>query len=619
MNCAICLEKYNYNKNKPYSLYPCGHTFCNECLQQINTKKCSKCRKVTVFKQINYAILETLDELLNRETSVDSINNDLDRIDFYNQFIMRRARHYEKIQTEERKKFFLDLENFVDESKTSLEHQKQKLTDDAHLISRSLTIKLDKLKSQEKDINSKIDFIKNRLNSSNEESLNLTEIYNELKSIELCLDIKNVDSVYLKFEQEIDSLEFINQINMKNVQVELAMINELAEIYYKEANELYFDARQRFRSFDLVDKVIALKPNDCAKAYFLKGRLFYALDKYNEAIKYFDKSIKLDPNCIISYNFKADTFISQLNEIEARNSAQIAFYLNTNPKNAFEYMNKAYSFSLLNQNEEAIQHIDKAIELDPENGYYYYLKSFDALLLNGYIESIILLDKTIELLPNFDKAYNCKGYDYYILGDFDKALEFFNLALDLNPNYYCAFRNKINLFQSLNKHDEIVSFVDNFIKANPDQINAYKFKIKALNELGKQADAVSFCIDIMNKDKSMSEIYKYCLIFLIDCGRYEEALNYCKKAFFLGFEDEFLYKLKLKCLLGLKNYEETLDVARRALSIYLNNSFSFKFEGQALLGLNKKSEAKEAFQQALQLTPNDKYLIQKINELEVEV
>ena len=38
--CGICLEEYDSQTRRPLSLYPCGHTFCTNCIQQLSNDIC---------------------------------------------------------------------------------------------------------------------------------------------------------------------------------------------------------------------------------------------------------------------------------------------------------------------------------------------------------------------------------------------------------------------------------------------------------------------------------------------------------------------------------------------------------------------------------------------------
>ena len=41
--CQICLNAYDDNIRKPYSIYPCGHSYCLACVEQID-ETCPECR-----------------------------------------------------------------------------------------------------------------------------------------------------------------------------------------------------------------------------------------------------------------------------------------------------------------------------------------------------------------------------------------------------------------------------------------------------------------------------------------------------------------------------------------------------------------------------------------------
>ncbi len=59
MNCNICFENYNDSTVKPFSITPCGHTFCEKCLDNllanISLPKCPKCK--VQIKGLNFIAL----------------------------------------------------------------------------------------------------------------------------------------------------------------------------------------------------------------------------------------------------------------------------------------------------------------------------------------------------------------------------------------------------------------------------------------------------------------------------------------------------------------------------------------------------------------------------------
>ena len=64
--CGVCFKSYSHNEKKPLSL-PCGHTFCLECLRQLNKHALIKCpfdkiahHVIAENLPVNYAILTAL-------------------------------------------------------------------------------------------------------------------------------------------------------------------------------------------------------------------------------------------------------------------------------------------------------------------------------------------------------------------------------------------------------------------------------------------------------------------------------------------------------------------------------------------------------------------------------
>ena len=66
MECPLCYELYDENQNQPYSVNPCGHSFCNICLGKINKNNCPTCRCNIQSKTLNRGLLD----LINSKTSI---------------------------------------------------------------------------------------------------------------------------------------------------------------------------------------------------------------------------------------------------------------------------------------------------------------------------------------------------------------------------------------------------------------------------------------------------------------------------------------------------------------------------------------------------------------------
>lgn len=59
--CEICLNNYDTIGRKPYSLVPCGHTFCLDCMNKITSNLCPTCRSPFEGRIPNWEITRRLD------------------------------------------------------------------------------------------------------------------------------------------------------------------------------------------------------------------------------------------------------------------------------------------------------------------------------------------------------------------------------------------------------------------------------------------------------------------------------------------------------------------------------------------------------------------------------
>lgn len=76
INCQICLNSFDENIHKPYSIYKCGHTYCVVCLNHINkslNNKCPDCRSYIQNIAPNWQSLRILSFIKNNEQNKQQI------------------------------------------------------------------------------------------------------------------------------------------------------------------------------------------------------------------------------------------------------------------------------------------------------------------------------------------------------------------------------------------------------------------------------------------------------------------------------------------------------------------------------------------------------------------
>lgn len=190
---------------------------------------------------------------------------------------------------------------------------------------------------------------------------------------------------------------------------------------------------------------------DSAQDYYRRGTQYYGEGKYNMALEFYSRAIKLKPDYTEAYNARGSIYSIKGNGKEAISdfSKAIEYELDS----VEGYSGRAMAYSSMGEYAKAIQDFDKTIELTPVSTKTLtaeaFLDSFipdapdyignyekrgNAYLANNDPDSAIRdYTKIIELRPDNRYFYTLRGNAYYRKGDFDAALPDYNKAIILTP------------------------------------------------------------------------------------------------------------------------------------------------------------------------------------------
>ncbi len=185
--------------------------------------------------------------------------------------------------------------------------------------------------------------------------------------------------------------------------------------------------------------------------------------------------------------------------------------LDVNNDDAQGYYQRAVSKLELGYLEEAIEDINKSIEIDSTNSLNYGLRALCHIQLNKDIQTVLPdVEKAIELDEENGMFYNVRGLYYLRISKLDQAEQNFNKALEINkevPESYFylgiinisnskyskaknLFKNAIKLNEKLYEaylqialcevnsysYNAAIRTLDELINIDPDNINAYLLK-----------------------------------------------------------------------------------------------------------------------------------------------
>ena len=197
-----------------------------------------------------------------------------------------------------------------------------------------------------------------------------------------------------------------------------------------------------------LSEAIGIDP-EYSNAWVAKGNSLYNLERYEEAIEYYNEAIRLNPE-------DSDTWVV-----------------------------KGNALAELGRHEEAIECYNEAIRIDPENSNAWDAKGRSLKKLGRYIEA----DDNEEDKDDDYGTWNNKGYSLARLERHEEAIGCFDKAIRLNPEDSGAWFNKGNSLTQLERHEEAIECYNEAIRLNPEDSDTWNNKGYSLKELGRDDEA----------------------------------------------------------------------------------------------------------------------------------
>lgn len=204
---------------------------------------------------------------------------------------------------------------------------------------------------------------------------------------------------------------------------------------------------------------------------------------YEEAIKFFDKTIKINPNCSNAYIDKGIALNALTNYQEAIKNYDIALLIdNTNIR---IFISKAKTLYLMEKYKDSIIECDIGLELK-KHPYLYNIKGISLAALGEHNEAIENYNKAVEQEPNYFDPYQNKFCPLFKLGRYEEALESINKAIELEPNHSkidVMYTNKASTLNKLGCYEEAIEACNIALALNPKNKNTVNAKNQALELL----------------------------------------------------------------------------------------------------------------------------------------
>ena len=254
-----------------------------------------------------------------------------------------------------------------------------------------------------------------------------------------------------------------------------------------------------------------------------KGNALDALGKFQDAIKCYDKSLKINPRYDLAWGNKGNALKHLGKPQEAIECFDKA--LEINPRFAEMWSNKGNALSELGKHQEAIECFDKALEINPKFAEGWSNKGLALSELGKHQEAIECLDKTLEIIPRSVEAWINKGLALAELGKPQEAIECWDKALEINPRDDYAWNNKGVSLKKLGNYHEAIECWDKALKINPRFAEVWGSKGLALAELGNYHEAIECWDQALEINPKFAEVWSNRGLALENLGKLPEAIK----------------------------------------------------------------------------------------------
>ncbi len=258
---------------------------------------------------------------------------------------------------------------------------------------------------------------------------------------------------------------------------------------YGSVVELLEDLEHTFEGrFGRPPRILQESEGFTAVDYNYRGVTYDKLDRYQEAIRDYTRSLELDPTFVIAYNNRGATY-ERLRDYD-RSLEDYTSALQHDPTLAHAYYNRGNVFSKLKRPQEAIQDYTRALSINSKIMRAYINRGSEYYVLGHYREALTDFTAAIQLEPTYAKAYVNRGVIYDSLGQFDKALRDYSRALELTPDDPAIYYNRGLTYYSVRRYREAIADFSKVIELNPGDGQAYYYRGLCHAHMGQHDAAI---------------------------------------------------------------------------------------------------------------------------------
>lgn len=306
------------------------------------------------------------------------------------------------------------------------------------------------------------------------------------------------------------------------------------------------------------------------------------------------------------------------------------------------YINLSIEHQNLEQFDEAIAFLKKALEINPENEDAIYEIAYCFELGKKHGDAVRYFTQLIDLGPYNSHVWFNLGAACQAEGNFEKAQVAFDYVIIIDDNFHAAYFNKANVLVRLERYEEAIDLYKKALSFEILDSLIYFYIGDCYDHLGNHKKALAYFEKATKKDDTMAEAWIGASSSLDMLERELEALEYAKRAIEIdnengdywcylaglqmkydlhvesaksfehaiesGYTEPDLWEDYIQLALSLNDDDLALSIAKRGHDLYPDHTLLRLYQSVAMYRTNQEEKG---FEQLVELLITEPSLIQE--------
>ena len=305
---------------------------------------------------------------------------------------------------------------------------------------------------------------------------------------------------------------------------------------------------------------------------------------------------------------------TELTEIEILNNK-----INSNPENA-DYFNDRAVYNINNRKDnDALNDIKKAIQLDETNADYYITLSNIYLYQGKVTNSLEAINKAFELDTDKARIHLKLAEVFLILKEYQKTHENVEKALEIDPiNPVAYFINGYSFLEEEDTNSAIRSFQD-AVSQDQDYLDAFYY-LGMIYSAKNDKLAVEYLNNALRIEPDNVEVLYLLGLFFQENEDKEKAIEIYDRILKIEENNKFAHYNKAYIeLVYFEEFEKAIEDFTKAIESDPTYSDAYFNRGYCYELLNDFENSIKDYQKTLSLTPNYEKAINGLNRIDKKI